>query len=613
MTSFSTLSLILLGVFATSASLSLAAPTMPQGFLPELPGFPVTLPGKVIQFSHPVTADINGDGRPEILVGGTDGRFYAISSTGQLLWQVRTDEMLNRAGVRNPSDTRIRSAATVADLNGDGRPEIIVSVGEVFQAHQNGGIIVLNADGTTFPGWPQLTNDKGGSGGDLGSPDGYTDGVVSSPAVGDITGDGVPEIIYGSFDHNVYVKRIDGSDLPGWPKFVRDTVWSSPAIVDLDGDGRNEFVIGIDAHRDDFYGDKDGGYVKAFRADGSEVPGWPQHQDDIVWSSPAIADLDGDGRPEVVVGSGNIVARTTGDPLGRNVTAYRGDGTILWRRAANAPVESSPALGDIDGDGELDVVVVADDAQVYAWKGRTGELLWVKRPINIFGAADATKVTSLGDFDGDGVNDVFTTVGGTVAVLRGRDGMLLTGTTNPPGDKPAFYTEQVLNGTPALSDLNGDGKLDLIACSGNADRSHGVCHAWTLPDSSLVASWPTFRGNLKHQGRAVQPRLLASISELDALVVKGTQRSFSVTLVDGSGGPVDWVVETQDPSRLLVVSQAASVVENSTTITIRAPATIGTYRASITLKAQGVPSITVPITLRVVNKIHSVHLPLTRR
>lgn len=488
----------MLGICAAFVPSTLAQ--TPQGFVQQFPGFPVRLAGDQVRFGSPTVADITNDGRPEIIVGGKDGIIHAVSGTGRVLWQFRTDVAFS-AVAKNRSATTIRSAPVVADLTGDGKPEIAVSVGEIIEARQNGGVVVLKADGTLLPGWPQLTMDRAGGGSDQHSSDGYADGVIASPTIADFTGDGVPEVAYGATDQNVYLKGADGRDLPGWPHFVRDTIWSSPAAADLDGNGTNELITGIDAHYNDFFGDLDGGYIKVYRGDGSELPGWPQHQEDVVYSSPAVTDLDGDGRLEVVIGSGGYYGR------GRDVTAYRADGQIFWVAPTDGPVSASPALGDINGDKQIDVVVVGDDRKVYAWNGKTGSRLagYPVTPTSIFGTLDATGGLSLADYDGDGANDIFVATGGFVSVLRGNDGVQLTSTTNPPGDRPVYDVGFVFINTPALADLNGDGKLELIGAAANGNTAQGQVSAWSLPNSSGVASWPMFRRDPAHTALIAPP------------------------------------------------------------------------------------------------------------
>jgi len=83
---------------------------------------------------------------------------------------------------------------------------------------------------------------------------------------------------------------------------------------------------------------------------------WSVETGDEVDSSPALGDLDEDGHLDVVVGSND-----------RDVYALDGtSGAELWSFTTGGPVASSPALGDLDGDGNQDVVIGSRDYSVYA-------------------------------------------------------------------------------------------------------------------------------------------------------------------------------------------------------------------------------------------------------
>ena len=160
-------------------------------------------------------------------------------------------------------------------------------------------------------------------------------------------------------------------------------------------------------------------------------------------SSPTLGDIDGDGKLEVVVGSDdNYVYALNGE-----------SGTLLWRYYTGGDIESSPALGDIDGDGKLEVVVGSLDNYVYAINGEDGSLLWRYYTGYRYGIECAP---ALGDIDGDGKLEVV--VGSWtyyVYALNGESGSLLW----------KYYTSGAVSSSPALGDIDGDGKLEVVVGS----------------------------------------------------------------------------------------------------------------------------------------------------
>ena len=85
-----------------------------------------------------------------------------------------------------------------------------------------------------------------------------------------------------------------------------------------------------------------------------------------MWSSPAIGDINGDGSVEVIVGS-----------LDSSVYALRGtDGSLLWFYKTGHWVESQPAIGDINYDGNIEIVVGSWNNSLYALRGTDGSLIW---------------------------------------------------------------------------------------------------------------------------------------------------------------------------------------------------------------------------------------------
>jgi hypothetical protein len=179
-------------------------------------------------------------------------------------------------------------------------------------------------------------------------------GLHALPALGDLDDDGVRDLLVGTGDGTVRAFRNAATDeapvwieLPPWMPAVRATGRAAPALADLDGDGDPDLLVG-DAS----------GVVGAFENDGGGAPTWRAHPG---WGvalaagdvHPALGDVDGDGRVDLVVGTatGAVVAFRNGG--GREPSFERAPD---WDAAISGK-GASPALGDLDGDGRLDLVV----------------------------------------------------------------------------------------------------------------------------------------------------------------------------------------------------------------------------------------------------------------
>jgi outer membrane protein assembly factor BamB len=207
---------------------------------------------------------------------------------------------------------------------------------------------------------------------------------------------------------------------------------------------------------------------------------WSYTTGGIVESSPVIGDIDGDGKLEVVVGAQN-----------GTVYAIDGEGNdSLWASTIGSSIKSSPCLGDIDADGTLEVVVGSSDYTVYALNGEDGGVLW-SYPTG--GIVNASPV--LNDIDGDGTLEVV--VGSsdhTVYALNGEDGGVLW----------SYTTGGIVESSPAIGDINGDGKLEVVIGAQN-----GTVYAlagkygdslWTYTTGGEVNSSPCL-GDIDADGR----------------------------------------------------------------------------------------------------------------
>lgn len=458
--------------------------------------------GQVIS-SSPTIADVDGNGQKTIFFGTTNqvqasdsspitytglGKLFAIRPNGTVRWEVDLGAPIN-------------STPAVGALFGNGVPYVVVGLAGVpgdDRPASRGGVVAVNAQ-TGALAWRFDTQTE--------QSDSLLPGrVFSSPALADVDGDGLLEVAFGGWDENIYLLNSDGTKRWKYPNI--DTVWSSPAVADLDGDGLMEIVIGSDfsgALAPETFGVGDGGFVYAFRADGSLK--FKIFVDQVVYSSPAIGDLTGDGRPEIVIGAGDFFPNK-----GNTVRVFNGDGSLLWRRETtsnpNNPlggprpfVSSSPALADLNGDGRLDVVVRTEDGLLHAWRN-DGTPLWTASIRDMGGGSGSLTIASpvIGDFNNDGQPDIFVTVFGEVAVFD-RNGVQLTDTNGDAlPNPPTLYANASVYNTPALGDLDNNGKLELVAVGSHVcDLSHAYVYAWQLQSPATPApAWSQFRGNASH-------------------------------------------------------------------------------------------------------------------
>ncbi|MCQ3807419.1 MAG: FG-GAP-like repeat-containing protein [Acidimicrobiaceae bacterium] len=485
----------------------------------ELPPYNLT--------SSPVIADIDSDGRNEIVFGHRDGHLRAFEADGSLKWATPAVPGPSRSGCLSQSTpSAIDSSPAVADIDNDGTFEVVVGVGSADPAErdQNGSVIVF--DGRTGEiEWSfahsrdnaSLWGSRGNNSQAIGDratadEDGWCEGTYSTPAIGDINGDGIDEIIFGSYDFFVWAVDGKGNPLPGFPIDNDDTIWASPALFDVDNDGDVEIFLGGDSTLGG-YVDQLGGVFRAFDyRNGRPEIFWQRFANDTFHSSAAIGDINGDGRFEVLTGTGEnwqIQCMERGHRQCRpgdgtdntRIWAFHlDDGSNVpgWPVRADDTVWSTPSLGDLDGDGLPEVVVGSDDTKIRAIKG-DGSVLWSVQPqlAHLGGGGFVRGSAVIVDLDGDADQDV--------AIWTARGLALLDGSNGAEMERDLHWTLRTgftdsFEMAPAVGTFNGERRLIYVANTSGKVKT--VLAAHRLPPTSSRDAWPMWRHNAFRTGTA---------------------------------------------------------------------------------------------------------------
>ena len=231
-------------------------------------------------------------------------------------------------------------------------------------------------------------------------------GVVhaGSVAVGDIDNDGEVEIVAGLYhdtsrtgglvalEHDGTVKwKSMAANASGVLKPDMFRFWfGGPSIADLEGDGQPEIVIGAMVFDNNGNMKWDGTEASGLTAPAGQGINWPNGDSTRTTYTgmlSVVADVDGDGNQEVVTGR----------------TAYDTDGSVLWEAPASLP-DGFPAVADFTGDGKAEVVVSANRT-VRIHNGQTGAVIWGPVTIMNFdgtGTGGRLGPPTVADFTGDG-------------------------------------------------------------------------------------------------------------------------------------------------------------------------------------------------------------------
>jgi hypothetical protein len=453
--------------------------------------------------------DLNGDNKLDIVQADSSGELHVFNGDGTPLQSFNNGQPVKTRLYPNvhlgaaayssvdPPREVLRTPA-IGDINGDMEPEIVASAGEHVYAWK--------ADGTPVPGFPVRLDPSFSRPEDISKQNHVKRGFTSSPVLADLNGDGKLDIIVAGLDQHVYAWDGSGNPLPGFPALIKDPtlggaeIINTPAVGDINGDGKPEIVVPTNEFDPNpaaastpsagtgLFGNVltnvlsnvlgGSGRIYALDNHGNVLPGWPMKPNGIVpdalpFVGPGVdqilADVNGDGKLDVIgnVASGDVTA-TKYD--GTNLVNYdsnpQGGETVDKGKVLN--LFENPIAANLSGTG-LEVykggltlnglvnigVGVGQNLPynhvVQGWNAQTGtELPSFPQAVEDYQLLSSPAVADVSDAPGREL-----LVGTGLYYLRDINAAGVEGTGFPK------FTGGWIFATPAIGDVNGDGKLDI--------------------------------------------------------------------------------------------------------------------------------------------------------
>jgi hypothetical protein len=435
--------------------------------------------GNPIVLSSPNVADL--DGQPSVVVGDRAGHVYAY-------------HLSNGSGVAGwpyNAGAPVDSSPSVAPINANGLDTVYVGTGNVAYPTSGGYQAISPNGGDQW--YVQETNP--------GTDPTPHSAVTASLTVGNYAGGYGVEA--GSLGQNTYaLGAANGAMLEGFPWFS-DSVFSTAAVADLYADGNNEIISGGESTAGVAYGQTyaNGGHIKIMSSAGNAGTGNPaggliceyNTNQNIATSSAAVGQFLSGGAVGIAIGDGSYYPGASDSD---KLFAINTGCGLAWSDTLDGETSDSPALADVLGNGQLQVVEGTSAGTIYVLNGTNGTILW-SAPTS--GAVDGSPVTA--DLTGGGYQDVIVPTISGIDIFDGRSGAEVA--TLGSGD--GFQS------SPLVTD-DADGHIGITGAGYTYSGDQGTIVHWEIDNTSGSGSsvyeqgaWPQFHHDPQLTGDAGTP------------------------------------------------------------------------------------------------------------